>query len=101
MCISMYCASLFTVPLSQRDELTTAVGNHIRSLNWGYRVQLKKRYPCISNDTYIQTPKFFFISPIHLPPPLSDVDYFNAQGSFSDAHTVEVTSSQGHKVRGQ
>eukprot|EP00731_Ephydatia_muelleri_P011899 Em0006g793a len=52
------------------EELRTAVRNHVRSLNWGHRVQLKEK----------------------------GVDYFNAQGTFVDPHTIETTTKDGKKT---
>eukprot|EP00741_Cyanophora_paradoxa_P008397 tig00001307_g8124.t1 len=52
-------------------KMVEGVQDHIGSLNWGYRVALRD----------------------------NKVDYFNALGSFVDAHTVECTDRKGAKVR--
>nr|XP_042909659.1 thioredoxin reductase 2, mitochondrial isoform X2 [Parasteatoda tepidariorum] len=51
------------------NVLSTAVTNHIKSLNWGHRVQLKQK----------------------------NVDYFNAKGSFIGAHEIETIDKFGKK----
>eukprot|EP00096_Caligus_rogercresseyi_P014818 TRINITY_DN730_c0_g1_i2.p1 TRINITY_DN730_c0_g1~~TRINITY_DN730_c0_g1_i2.p1 ORF type:complete len:605 (+),score=119.83 TRINITY_DN730_c0_g1_i2:160-1974(+) len=50
-------------------DMVAAVTNHIRSLNWGYRVQLRSE----------------------------NVTYLNAYASFKDDHTLEVVDKKGAK----
>lgn len=101
-----YC-SLFFCPLGMNWQLLLAITfDHWTGdtgSSWSRSTCLYSQMPL----TYIST-KFCVVSPIYMyphpfifSPPLSGVDYFNAQGSFSDAHTVEFTSSQEHKVGGQ
>uniref|UniRef100_K1PLR1 Thioredoxin reductase 2, mitochondrial n=1 Tax=Magallana gigas TaxID=29159 RepID=K1PLR1_MAGGI len=52
---------------SDWTTLSTAVQNHVKSLNWGHRVQLRDK----------------------------NVEYINGLGSFKDPHTVRVKESNG------
>ncbi|XP_039258102.2 thioredoxin reductase 2, mitochondrial-like [Styela clava] len=52
------------------EELSHAVQMHVRSLNWGHKVQLNER----------------------------KVKYYNAYGSFVDANTVRGTKKNGDKI---
>ncbi|CAH1246309.1 TXNRD1 [Branchiostoma lanceolatum] len=54
-------------PTIDWTTLTTVVQQHVKSLNWGHRVQLKDK----------------------------NVDYLNAKGSLLDAHTVRMLSANG------
>jgi thioredoxin reductase (NADPH) len=44
------------------------VGNHIKSLNWAYKIQLREK----------------------------GVEYHNAYASFVDAHTIKLTEANGN-----
>uniref|UniRef100_A0A4X2LFS6 thioredoxin-disulfide reductase (NADPH) n=2 Tax=Vombatus ursinus TaxID=29139 RepID=A0A4X2LFS6_VOMUR len=52
------------------QQMATAVQNHVKSLNWGHRVQLQER----------------------------NVKYFNIQGSFVDDHTVRGFTKAGKET---
>ncbi|XP_022340615.2 thioredoxin reductase 2, mitochondrial-like [Crassostrea virginica] len=54
-------------PHNDWETLSTAVQNHVKSLNWGHRVQLKDK----------------------------KVEYINGLGSFEDPHTVRVRDKAG------
>lgn len=51
------------------DTLISGIQNHIKSLNWGHRVQLKEK----------------------------NVEYSNAKGEFVDQHTVKMISNDGQE----
>ncbi|CDW53378.1 thioredoxin reductase 2 [Trichuris trichiura] len=59
------------------QKLRGAVQNHIRSLNWGHRVQLNENVS-------------------HLP--FSKVDYMNAYGTFIDSHTIQAVGDKKKEV---
>ncbi|CAB3994079.1 thioredoxin reductase 2, mitochondrial [Paramuricea clavata] len=52
------------------ETLVQNVQNHVRSLNWGHRVQLQEK----------------------------SVKYFNAKGSFQDKHTIKATAKDGQET---
>ncbi|XP_068956943.1 thioredoxin reductase 2, mitochondrial isoform X1 [Petaurus breviceps papuanus] len=52
------------------QQMTKAIQNHVKSLNWGYRVQLQER----------------------------NVKYFNIQGSFVNDHTVRGFTKAGKEM---
>ncbi|XP_064459204.1 thioredoxin reductase 2, mitochondrial-like [Ornithodoros turicata] len=52
------------------QALQEAVKGHVRSLNWGHRVKLKQK----------------------------DVDYYNAKGTFIDAHTLFAKDAKGEEI---
>lgn len=54
-----------------REKMLQGVQDHIGSINWGYRVELRSK----------------------------QVDYFNALGSFVDPHTIECKDRKGVVVR--
>ncbi|KAH3759355.1 thioredoxin reductase 1 [Pelomyxa schiedti] len=63
----------WTVPSGVTHDWPTMVDNitaHIKSLNWGYKVELQK----------------------------NDIRYINAYGSFVDPHTIECTARDGTKT---
>lgn len=53
-----------------RQCLVGTVQNYVKSMNWGYRVQLKSK----------------------------NVSYINAFGSFADAHTIRAVEKTGKEV---
>ncbi|XP_044539548.1 thioredoxin reductase 1, cytoplasmic-like, partial [Gracilinanus agilis] len=61
-----------TPPLREHDwsQMAEAIQNHIKSLNWGHRVQLQER----------------------------KVKYMNVQGSFLDKHTVRGVTKAGKEM---
>ncbi|XP_028405063.1 thioredoxin reductase 2, mitochondrial-like [Dendronephthya gigantea] len=52
------------------ETLVQHVQNHVKSLNWGHRVQLQEK----------------------------SVKYFNANGAFQDNHTIKATSKDGKEM---